>query len=181
MCHVRSGLTYTHWGDSACPVDTVLLYSGIIVQAASKMTNLLCIPKDSASSSQPQIGATPTSHITRMEPQVYTNHAGVTDAIPCSLCFVSSQSVVVTFPGNTTCPNDWTRQYHGHLITSYELSTTDILCADEKLSREIKWGDGTTTATRNDLNMVETVCRNEASSCQGYKAGQLMSCVVCSK
>ena len=89
--------------------------------------------------------------------------------------------MIFTFSGRSTCPGDWTRQYNGHLITSYEFSTTDILCADERLSREIRWRDTNTgTVIRNGVNMLETVCGEGVASCQGYEAGQLMPCVVCS-
>ena len=66
-------------------------------------------------------------------------------------------------------------------MTSYELSTTDVLCADERLSREIQWRDANTGAVvRNGVNMLETVCGEGVASCQGYEAGQLMPCIVCS-
>ena len=178
---------YTRWAECTCPLDTTLLYDGIIVQAANMLTNLLCIPQESTSSNQSDAttttttNTTPPSHITRMEPLLYTNQLGVTDAIPCALCHISNHSTIFTFSGRSTCPGDWTRQYNGHLITSYEFSTTDILCADERLSREIRWRDTNTgTVIRNGVNMLETVCGEGMASCQGYEAGQLMPCVVCS-
>ena len=178
------GLVYTRWGERTCSsADVTLLYDGIIVQAASMLTNLLCIPRESNNSNQSDASTntTPPSHITRMEPLLYTNQMGVTDAIPCALCHVTNQSTIFTFSGRSTCPGDWVRQYSGYLITSYELSTTDVLCADEKLSREIRWRDANTGAViRNGVNMIETVCGEGVASCQGYEAGQLMPCVVCS-
>ena len=74
------------------------------------------------------------------------------------------------------------REYHGHLITSYELSTTDVLCGDEKLTRNIQWRGHTHKAVRrNDLNLLETDCGYEVPSCRGYGAGLVMPCAVCSK
>ena len=180
---VLIGLVYTRWAECTCPSDAILLYDGIIVQAANMLTNLLCIPKDSTSSNQSgaTTTTTPSSHITRMEPLLYTNRMGVTDAIPCALCHASNQSTIFTFSGRRTCPGDWTRQYSGYLTTSYELSTADVLCADEWLSREIRWRDPSTGAViSNGVNMLETVCGEGVASCQGYGARQLMPCVVCS-
>ena len=180
-------MVYVRWGDNRCPPNAVLLYEGIITQAASKMANLLCIPKSSSKTSPAKqytmtmTTTTPPSHVTRMEPLLFTNLQGVVDAVPCARCYDSSHSTEFTFPGSTTCPTDWTRQYYGHLITSYELSTSDVLCGDERLTRAIQWGDGSYSSKRNGVNMIETVCGKDVLSCRGHSAGQLTSCVVCSK
>ena len=182
-------MVYIRWGDNRCPPNAIRLHEGIITQAASKTANLLCIPKFSTQTSSTNqytsinqyTSTTPPSHITRMEPLLYTNLQGMVDAVPCARCYDNSHSTEFTFPGSTTCPTDWTRQYYGHLITSYELSTSDVLCGDERLTRAIQWGDGSYTSGRNDVNMIETVCDKEVLSCRGYGAGQLTPCVVCSK
>ena len=183
---VHIGVVYIRWGESSCPRHTRLLHDGIVVQSANKMTNLLCIPRHSAHSASPTHPCTttpPTSHITRMEPLLYTNQLGAADAIPCARCYSSHHSTHFMHPGSSTCPGGgWTRQYHGHLMTAYELSTTDVLCADEKLTTNIQWKGSRKRATyRNSLNLLETVCGYGAPSCRGYEAGHLMPCVVCSK
>ena len=118
------GVVYARWGESRCPPESTLLYDGIIIHAASMLANLLCIPRDSANSTSQSDAstATPSSHITRMEPLLYANQMNVTDAIPCALCHVRTQSV----SGLSTCPSGWTKQYGGYLMTFHELSTTDI-------------------------------------------------------
>ena len=171
------GLVYIRWGECTCSPDATLLYDGIIVQAASMLTNLLCISKEPTSSNQldASTNATPRSHITRMEPLLYTNQMGTTDAfpVPCAIS-LTSQPYLHSLEGALAL-GDWTRQYSGYLTTSYELSTTDVLCADEKLSREIRWRDADTGAVvRNGVNMLETVCEEGVASCQGYEAGQLI-------
>ena len=161
----------------------MLLYAGIITQAASKMTNLLCIPRENPSPSHQYVATPPTSHITKMEPFLYTDLQGIVDAVPCARCYTSSQTMEIILPGSKTCPVGWTKLYHGHLVTSFELSTTDILCADEQLTTNILWGTGSTTTTSNDLNLLETDCGEGGvvTSCQGYQKGQIMPCVSCSK
>ena len=175
-------MVYTRWGESTCPPNSALLHDGIVTQAATKMTNLLCIPKDNPSSTHKGTSTTPTSHITRIEPLLYTDNLGMVNAIPCAQCYASSHSTEFTLPGSTTCPSGWTKQYNGHLMTSFELSTTDVLCGDERLTRDIQWSDGSSTTARNDLNLIEMVCGGDGVtvSCQGYQAGQPVPCVVCS-
>ena len=37
--------------------------------------------------------------------------------VPCVVCFVATRVAVLMIPGTYLCPQNWTREYHGWLMT----------------------------------------------------------------
>ena len=98
---------------------------------------------------------------------------------PCSVCYTPSRSTKITIPGRITCPDSWTREYHGYLMTanagSNQRSRVPI-CVDA--SAESITGSAAQTVT-SLLYFVETTCTG--IRCLPYSDGAEIACVVCTK
>ena len=63
---------------------------------------------------------------------------GITDSsnnhdVPCAVCFSTAQTSHM-FPAKVTCPDGWTEQYQGYLMTSRH-RCFEYLCVDDAFQR----------------------------------------------
>ena len=95
----------------------------------------------------------------------------------CAMCFVPNRSAQIMIPAKQTCPEGWTMEYRGYLVTHVNIhSLKDFVCLDEA-------PEGL-TGSYADLNgalfyPVEGVCGS--LPCPPYVNGWELACVVCSK
>jgi len=98
---------------------------------------------------------------------------------PCALCYVFSRSTVAMVPARTQCPDGWTTEYGGYLVSTATHGTnrkrSSYICLDE--APEV--ANGTTGINRALIFPVEVTCGS--LPCSVYISGRELTCVVCSK
>ena len=98
--------------------------------------------------------------------------------MPCAVCHVRERQAKVMIPARKECPDEWTREYHGYLVTNADVySRTTFECMDE--APEVLEGTG------RDENgalfyVVEADC-SHSLPCPNYVNGWALTCVVCTK
>ena len=95
----------------------------------------------------------------------------------CAMCFVPNRSAQIMIPAKRTCPEGWTMEYRGYLVTDLnKFSSKDFVCLDEA-------PEGLTGSYANHngafFMLVEGVCGS--LPCPPYVNGWELTCVVCSK
>jgi len=100
---------------------------------------------------------------------------------PCAVCYVGGRSTVIMIPARTQCPDGWTAEYAGYLVSEYSGSThashyrSSYVCLDE--APEIAVG-----GTNQDQALFYPVQVNCGSlPCSIYPTGREVACIVCSK
>ena len=102
-------------------------------------------------------------------------------AAPCVVCHVPSRSNQIMIPAKLNCPEGWTKEYNGYIVSSSSVApthkTTTFICLDEAPeavpgSLEEKYGAL--------FYPVEADCAHSLP-CPKYVAGDELTCVVCSK
>ena len=91
--------------------------------------------------------------------------------VPCGVCFSTARTSYM-FPAKVTCPEGWTEQYQGYLMTSRR-RRSEYLCVDEAFERA--------GSRSNDngfrLYLVEPQCKS--LPCPPYDETRELACVVC--
>ena len=100
---------------------------------------------------------------------------------PCAVCEVTTRSKQIMIPGRYTCPDTWTVEYSGWLMTSQadnDHERSVFICVDK--TPEIVAG----RAANNNgavLYHVEASCGTGQLPCPNYDAAKELACVVCTK
>ena len=176
------GVSYTRWGRTTCPTTqgTQLVYEGAVVGSRhieAGSAEYLCLHN------QPEFLHT-TPGLQDQRANLYgTEYKSVPafsnyDA-PCSVCYTPSRSTKITIPGRITCPDSWTREYYGYLMTtrSHEIYKPRVpICVDENLESVAGSGGKTDMSL---LMLIETTCTG--IKCPPYSNGAEIACVVCTK
>ena len=100
-----------------------------------------------------------------------------TTQAPCAVCYVGGRSTVLVVPARTQCPDGWTTEYAGYLVSesgdhSYRSS---YVCWDE--APEVALGG--TSQNHALIYPVEVLCGS--LPCSAYPTGRELTCIVCSK
>jgi len=95
---------------------------------------------------------------------------------PCALCDVPSRSRTAMIPARTQCPDGWTKEYAGYLVSEYKTDRkrSSYICVDE--APEIAVGS---SQWQSISYPVEVQCGS--LPCSVYISGRELTCVVCSK
>ncbi|ELT95688.1 hypothetical protein CAPTEDRAFT_110451, partial [Capitella teleta] len=102
--------------------------------------------------------------------------------VPCVACHIQGRSLVNVFPGWQSCPDRWSTEYRGFLMTERSVYANNKVpvCMDESPEslEHIPDADARGAMFRN----MEVVCehKNETSFCEAYTSGHELTCVVCS-
>eukprot|EP00117_Sycon_ciliatum_P011020 scpid102656/ scgid12666/ Short-chain collagen C4 len=119
------GAVYTHWGKSICSEQATLVYSGFVggTWYASKggSSTYLCMPmepeyslfikkKQSRTVLQSSELQTPSKQIPAFG-DLYQNTPA------CAVCQAFRRPAQFMFPARMTCPDGWTKEYDGYLMT----------------------------------------------------------------
>ncbi|KAK7112251.1 short-chain collagen C4-like [Littorina saxatilis] len=170
------GSSYVRWGRKTCPDGASQVYAGVVggkhYAHAGGATNALCLTKE------PEYDNTTKpvyyGYLYGAEYEyIGDNHD---HDVPCSVC-VAPKATTIMVPARITCPEGWTAQYSGHLVSEYYgRAATEYLCLDG--SPEVEVG-GEPNKNGFLLYLVLTKCGS--LPCPPYKDNLVTTCVVCSK
>jgi len=96
---------------------------------------------------------------------------------PCAFCYVGGRSTLAMIPARTQCPDGWTTQYAGYLVSENRANShrSSYVCWDEAPEVAV----GATSQSQALIYPVEVLCGT--LPCSIYPTGRELTCVVCSK
>jgi len=99
---------------------------------------------------------------------------------PCAFCYVQGRSTVAMIPARTQCPDGWSMEYTGYLMSEYTGSLrnshrSSYICWDEAPEVAV----GGITQHQAMIYPVDVICGS--LPCSVYVTGRQLTCVVCSK
>ena len=176
------GIVYVRWGHDSCPDGGAqLVYAGRAGGSHYSHKggggNPQCLPLDPE---YHQRQGTPTfSYMCGAEYEgtdglVANSHD--TD-VPCAVCHVPTRNAVYMLPAKYSCPEGWTREYFGYLMSAYHgHHRSDFSCVDYSLTP--------VTGSQPDHNgFLFYAVRGACGSlpCPSYIHDKELSCAVCTK
>ena len=183
------GTTYVRWGRTVCPnaTGTELIYDGLTVGSHFTHTggaaNYICTAKGADVEYHPE-ATTTNSNLAILYGTEYEIQSGQVlhylhnHNVPCAVCEVSSRSKQIMIPGRYTCPNTWTVEYSGWLMTEYtDYYRTMYICLDKTPESVMGAAANTNGAL---IHHVEADC-NTGLPCPNYNDSRELACVVCTK
>ena len=180
--NTQSQKTYVRWGNSTCPdiSGTSLLYSGFAGGTAyfnrGGGANQLCMPLDPEYTLPTEPGVQSNSIVFGSEYEA-AFLGSQNENVPCAVCVVSTRSEVVMIPAKTSCPDSWTREYYGYLMSeNHGNYRTHFVCVDKGMEYIQNYSGH---ADACDLWLVEASC--VSLPCPPYDPQKELGCVVCSK
>lgn len=176
------GNVYTRWGMKTCPdtSGTELVYDG--VAGGSHYThhggaaNYICLVKEPEYLSTQVASGTSavygSEYESPLQDPVLNNHN-----VPCAICYTSERTARITIPGKVTCPEEWTKEYSGYLMTGNHghKHTYMFECMDE----ESTYVPGTILNTNGALFYHVGATSNTGIPCGPYIPNRAITCVVC--
>ena len=182
-----AGVTYTRWGKTTCPSvpGTELIYKGraggSFYDQQGGGANYLCMPEDPEYTLRFTSGVRDQSYVFGAEYQGPIQ-GGHDHNVPCAVCYASTRAAVMMIPAKTTCPQSWTREYYGYLMSAYKGTSSDphsrtmFECVDKDLDSI----PGSAANTNGALFYhVEAHCNG--MPCPPYDPEKELNCVVCTK
>ena len=98
---------------------------------------------------------------------------------PCALCYVGGRSTVAMIPARTQCPDGWTTEYGGYLVSdsnhNKNRKRSSYICWDEAPEVAV----GGTSQDRSIIFPVDVHCGT--LPCSLYRNLTELTCIVCSK
>ena len=183
---VGGGLTYIRGGRTSCPtVDgTEEVYNGITAGSFYNHngggSNYICMVSDAKYHPE---AATSTSRPTYIYGTEYQTSGHSLDSlhdhnVPCAACHVTTRSAQFMIPGTDQCPEGWTTEYTGWLMSEYYgYQRTMFVCVDkdaQALSDSVENTDGAL------MYHVSVDC-GYGLPCGPYEDPKDLACVVCTK
>ncbi len=185
---VSGGVVYTRWGKSSCPntPGTLLLYAGrtggSFYNEEGGGANYLCMPEDPEydSSLYYQAGTQNYASVYGTEYELGPSFEKHNHNVPCAVCFVQTRETVLMIPAKASCPQSWTREYYGYLMTAYKGHSREVRgrtmfeCVD-KDQESIPGSSG----NGNGALFYHTEASCNGLPCPSYNDHQELNCVVC--
>ena len=172
------GVVYTRWGSINClSNNTVTLYSGLMGGTRSSDINggssFLCLPSypEYASESRTNLLSGNFSLLSVLR---YTSP--VTDIVFCAACSVLSHTQVVMIPARTSCPEGWTIEYYGYIMTASS-HRTEFVCVDH--NQDTVPSEHGVMMAATELYYVKAHC--DGLPCPPYDQERRLNCIVCTK
>ncbi|XP_031570220.1 uncharacterized protein LOC116304597 [Actinia tenebrosa] len=180
------GVQYVRWGRTTCPYNATLLYKGRIggehYSHSGGGANYVCLPetpkygryKDGVQKAGYMYGT--EYHVTFYNP--FTTSDLHDHDVPCAVCYVTRRSTKIMIPATNECPAEWTREYHGYLMTAYydESHASEFICVDN----DAEAAPGT-SANLNGGVLYPVEGRCGSLPCHPYVDGRELTCAVCTK
>ena len=179
------GATYTRWGKTTCPQTrgTTLVYSGAAAGSFYNYrgggSNYLCLPQQAEYLSTQ---CPPTNHwdwLYGAEYEYPISGVGTRNHnAPCSVCYVSNRAAQIMIPGKVTCPESWTEEYQGYLMSerySHQRSA-QYICVDQNAENFPNTG-----ANTNGALLYHVIALNNVGLPSSYVRTRVVTCVVCTK
>ena len=185
-----SGTTYVRWGRTVCPniTGTELVYDGLTAgtyfSTQGGGAEYVCAAKGADAEYHPEATTRNLNHA-RLYSAEYQSQDGqaLADFLqhnpPCAVCEVTSRSKQIMIPGRYTCPDTWTVEYSGWLMTARSTHHRAMFMCMDKTPEAVAG-----RAANNDgalLYHVEADCSTGQLPCPNYDATKELACVVCTK
>ena len=182
------GLTYVRWGRTSCPEmeGTVFVYKGWAAGAdysdIGRGGNYKCITQDPQTFESFGEGTAEAAFIYGAQYRTVENVPSDSiqlngESVPCSVCYVSTRTALLMIPGRYDCPDNWTREYYGHLMTGSHSSRRSAFECVDVLPES---GDGGESGSGPQFYHVEPRCGGPLP-CPPYEEQREMTCVVCTR
>ena len=180
------GAVYTRWGRMDCPAvsGTRLVYTGMVggtyFSTKGGASNYLCMPKNpdyleytpGIQGWSPVHGAEYQTH----GPYSNSNFGHLDDDnVPCAVCQVISRDTVLMIPAKTQCPEFWTREYYGYLMSHYIGNHRSMFECVDKDAQALPGGSANTHGIL--FHFTEGTCNG--LPCPPYDPQKELTCVVC--
>ena len=178
------GTVYTRWGRTVCPSTsgTELVYEGLAASSyyshSGGGANYLCTTEE------PQyLSSTVPSSYSYLYGVEYRGpvfgHSLNDDNVPCAVCYSSQRSSKLMIPGRITCPQSWTEEYQGYLMTGHYNHERNVVyeCVDE--GAEAVPGEQASTIGAFFYHVGATC--EKGLPCPPYVTNRAITCVVCTK
>ena len=180
----NGGLTYVRWGRTVCREQTVAVYVGRAASsrwdAPGGTSDYICLTNNPAYGDDNHDGSQRFSTLHGVEYETFADAplSGLRNHnAPCVLCHVTSQNAVFMLPGSRSCPDTWTIEYSGYLMTSYGgAGRRSAVCVDK--DAEMLDGEGPNTNGALFYH-IEATCNG--LQCPPYDEEKELTCAVCSK
>ena len=181
------GAVYTRWGRTECPQGASLVYAG---RAAGTKFNVkggtsdtLCMP-DTPQYLSTDTTATLVTLLRGVEFETFgTSSTPLNNLLesnmPCAICHTDTKLSVLTVPAWYTCPNGWSMEYSGYLMTELGRSNRqrkNTLCVDKDAEAVPGSLADTDPAV---VYLMRATC--DGLPCPPYNTGMALTCAVCSK
>ena len=183
------GVTYVRWGRTTCPNTAELVYEGTVGNSLYSSngggSNYQCLTDEPEHYENFGPGlADVAGYMYGVEYVIYSNVPSSTTHllhhnVPCAVCYVATHETVLMIPGRYTCLPNWTREYHGYLMTerSHEgHRRSTFQCVDFE-AETTSGGQGYQSG--GYFYHVEPRCGS--LPCPPYEEEKEMSCVVCTR
>ncbi|KAI8495762.1 hypothetical protein Bbelb_267340 [Branchiostoma belcheri] len=186
------GDVYVRWGREKCGENAETIYAGVVGSGYHHHhgggNDYQCLPLEGVEWNKPVAGNQHNSYMYGTEYQVSSgyfstdNMESITNPynydVPCSVCLVSGRSAHVMIPARLSCPQGWSKEYSGYLMSAYHghYNNKNFICVDG--APNLVPG----SAANNDqalLYLVEAQCGS--LPCGPYISGYELTCVVCTK
>ena len=182
------GAVYTRWGRTTCPTETNLVYAGRAAGAHYSedggSSDTLCMPEI------PQYLSTDTAatHVSTLhgvefetfgDPSTTPFRNLLQQNMPCAVCHTDTKLVVLTIPAQYNCPDGWSLEYNGYLMSELERADRqrkDTICVD----RDAEAIPGLQADTEGAVVYLMRASCN-GLPCPPYNNDTVLSCAVCSK
>ena len=181
------GAVYTRWGRTVCPQGATLVYAGRAAGTKYNVeggtTDTLCMPE----TPQYLSTATTATHVALLRGVEFQTHGTsstpLNDLIqadmPCAVCHTDTKLSVLTVPAQYTCPNGWSMEYNGYLMTEFEKRNRqrkNTLCVDQDAEAVPESEASTDPAV---VYLMSANC--DGLPCPPYNNNMALLCAVCSK
>ena len=175
---------YVRWGRTVCPSDqgTQLVYSGRAggsrFDSSGGAANHLCLPDDPDHLSNAS-GVQGHSVMNAIEYRVLPPHPLqhlLHRNVPCAVCYATTRATLLVIPAKTSCPEGWTREYSGYLMSENAAHARSMF---ECVDKDPESLPGVNGDVEGHLYLVEPNC--SGFCCPPYDEEKELSCVVCSR
>ena len=160
------------------------MYAGFMAGSNHKRagggTTRLCMPPDPEYTLPFMDRVQSYSRLYPVEYQLTVRNHG--HDIPCAVCVVPTNELVLMIPGKTSCPASFTREYYGYLMSErehYVHYRSTFECVDKDLE-SIPGSANHLSETSGLFGHVEALCDN-GLPCPPYNNYKEINCVVCTK
>ena len=177
------GAVYTIWGSENCPSasGTKMVYSGMAGKTFYNQkgggVDFQCLPAEPQfyDDYRPGVQGYAYMYGVEYEAPVKGSH---NHNMPCAVCYTLARSMKLMIPALKDCPNGWTKEYAGFLMSGYHdhIGSTTFVCVDyiqESLPGSSDNSDG------GLVYHVEPICNLPGFPCPPYDAQKELTCVVC--
>nr|XP_015911784.2 uncharacterized protein LOC107442673 [Parasteatoda tepidariorum] len=178
------GASYIHWGRGECESSTAhTVVSGIIAstdQIKGGSANVICLTDDPQHDPDTKVYKKHHRFYSKLVPvHLQGRNVSSEKSIACGMCLVEERTSATVFPGRTQCPNEWTLEYSGYIMTKDLRSRKgDFVCMDvhsEEHDRDVLIMSK--TEKHDHVSDVKISCGT--LPCDNYPKDQLLPCVVC--